>query len=122
MYNHTDKRIFEMAVNGRNPAKKHIKIVGLRACPTCNEVESGAFGEDGVKVEIESTVRLWSLASSWTHEGVEGKVPIAGDSIEIKAGWNMVYDLADSPIFKIIIVNGRLTFLDDPATAKDLKL
>lgn len=58
--------------------------------------------------EIENTTRLWSNASSWDS----GKVPVAGESVEVQSGWNMIYDLEDSPLHEYIEINGRLTFLN----------
>jgi hypothetical protein len=55
---------------------------------------------------IETTERLWSQASTWP----EGKVPVANDDVEIPPGKNIIYDLEDSPIFKYVQINGRLTF------------
>jgi hypothetical protein len=59
--------------------------------------------------EIETTERLWSDPASWTS----GSLPVEGDEVLIEPTWNMVYDLEDSPVFKSIEVNGRLTILND---------
>ena len=47
---------------------------------------------------IESTYRYWSNASSWDN----GTVPVAGDNVEIKSGWNMILDVNITPIVNII--------------------
>ena len=31
----------------------------------------------------------------------------------MESGWNMIYDLKDSPILNYLEINGRLTFEDD---------
>jgi len=59
--------------------------------------------------EVEDTIRLWSDPSSWTS----GAVPVEGDFAEVEPGWNMVYDLEDSPILEFLTINGRLTFSDE---------
>lgn len=64
---------------------------------------------------IETNVRRWSNPASWDS----GKVPVANETIEIKPGVNMLYDVAESPIYTMITINGRLTFEDN---VKDLHL
>jgi len=61
--------------------------------------------------ELELTERVWSNAASW--EGGHGKVPEEGDEVEIKSGWNMIFDIEDSPLLASLIINGKLTFKDD---------
>lgn len=78
-----------------------IVLVGERCIGPCMEAVTG--------VPIEKTPRYWSKAASWTS----GKVPIAGEDIEIEPGWNMVLDIAETPIFRMLTVNGRLTFQND---------
>ena len=63
---------------------------------------------------VENNTRRWSNASSWDT----GKIPLAGENVEIKSGWNMLYDIEESPILNVLQINGRLTF--EPA--KDLHL
>ncbi len=58
------------------------------------------------QVVVENTVRLWSNPSTWTS----GKVPVAGEDVEILPGKNIVFDLEESPIYNYIQINGRLTF------------
>jgi len=60
-------------------------------------------------VPIEKTPRYWSKAASWTSK----KVPIAGEDVVIEPGWNMMLDIADTPIFRMLTINGRLTFQND---------
>jgi len=59
---------------------------------------------------------LWSDPKSWTS----GKVPIEGEDVHVESGWNMIYDVEESPVFKLVRINGRLTFKND--TAKPLNL
>jgi hypothetical protein len=40
-------------------------------------------------------------------------LPAANDNVTIQPGWNMIYDISDSPIINYIEINGQLTFLDD---------
>ena len=48
-----------------------------------------------------------------------GKCPGENDEVEIESGWNMLFDLAESPILKTLTINGRLSFAQD---GKDLHL
>lgn len=50
------------------------------------------------EVEVEDTVRLWSNPKSW-GEGDDAKVPEEGEDVHIQPGWNMVYDLEESPVY-----------------------
>ena len=42
-----------------------------------------------------------------------GRVPQEGDEVVIEAGWDMIYDVFDSPILSKLEINGRLTFGDN---------
>ena len=59
----------------------------------------------------------WSNATSWP----EGEVPTGGDVTITSTMW-IIYDLEDSPVFDLITVNGRLSFLDEPEILPDLNL
>ena len=50
-------------------------MIGHRCVWDCLEVIE--------ELECEETGRLWSKPSSWES----GKVPVAGETIEIKSGW-----------------------------------
>ena len=55
---------------------------------------------------IETNERLWSNVSSWDN----GRLPLEGETVEIKSGWNMILDIAETPIVDMLYINGRLTF------------
>ena len=38
-------------------------------------------------------------------------MPVEGDDVEIMSGWNMILDLSETPKFKTLTVNGRLSFV-----------
>ena len=48
-------------------------------------------------------------------------MPTEGD-VDIIPGLWIIYDLEDSPIFDVITVNGRLSFLDDAENLPNLNL
>lgn len=106
IYNDTSTREIHLIINGKNASRKTVNLVGYRCVGSCL-----AAINDTV---IENNTRRWSNASSWDT----GKIPLAGENVEIKSGWNMLYDLEESPIVNVLQINGRLTF--EPA--KDLHL
>ena len=65
--------------------------------------------EDIAVTATENRTRYWSVANDWTS----GQVPLEAEDVHIEPGWNMVFDLVDSPIYKLIRVNGILTFKND---------
>lgn len=60
-------------------------------------------------VPIDTTLRYWSKAKDWTS----GKIPVINDTVEIEPGWNMIYDVAESPLLRMLTINGRLSFAND---------
>jgi hypothetical protein len=60
-------------------------------------------------LEIENDFRYWSNPEHWTSK----KIPLEGDDVEIEPGWNMIFDLPESPIVKMLTINGRLSFNND---------
>jgi len=60
-------------------------------------------------------IRKWSDPKSWDPETdpekrVDKPIPQAGDDIKIPSSWNMELDLAETPIFDFIEVNGCLHY------------
>ena len=67
--------------------------------------------------EIEAEYRYWSKPASWaTTATATGVLPVEGDDVIIQSTWNMVLDLTDTPVFRSIEINGRLTILNDGKT------
>src|SRR5579871_1345762 len=68
--------------------------------------------------ELVRTARsgAWSAASTW----VDGKVPSAGDRVQIRTGHRVLYDVSASPRIRSIHVAGTLTFATDRDTCLDL--
>ena len=52
---------------------------------------------------------------------MSGKVPVVDEDVHVEAGWNMIYDVENSPVFKMIRINGRLSFKNDSTTALNLR-
>lgn len=78
--------------------EKRITFSGVRCI--------GACGEEITEVVELSAQRLWSDPKSWTS----GKVPVEGDEVHVESGWDMLMDVADTPVFGLVRVNGQLTF------------
>lgn len=92
-----------MYLDGKNESRRNVKIKGYR----CIKCDNGNVND----TETESTVRRWSNPQSWPS----GKVPVAGEDVEVQSGWNMLYDIADGPILNKVFINGKLTFEDGVA-------
>jgi hypothetical protein len=102
--NATEIREFDFVINYADEDRgRDMTILGLRCvlgfCPT----------DDVEEVELETGSRLWSDPTNWPN----GELPVEGDDVQVESGWNMYYDLEDSPVFASLTINGRLTFLND---------
>ncbi|TNV88211.1 hypothetical protein FGO68_gene8985 [Halteria grandinella] len=100
VYNDTANRQIQFLINGKNTSRKMLSLQTYRCVGPC---DGGA-----TTVVVESNIKYWSNATSWPS----GKVPAQGEDIVIEAGKNYVYDLAESPIYNYIQINGRVTFLE----------
>ena len=70
----------------------------------------GGCPNEGIEeLPLETTPRMWSLASSW--DNLPERIPIEGDKVVIESGWNMIYDLETTPDLDSIQINGKLTIL-----------
>lgn len=101
VYNDTAVRQIHYIINGKNSSRNQINMVGYRCDGACLAAVT--------QIVVESTVRLWSNPTTWPS----GKVPQAGEDVEVLTGKNIVYDLEDSPIYNYVQINGRLTFKQD---------
>jgi len=102
--NDTDIRTFELVVNGKEESTNYLKVRPLEC------IHGVCVLEGVVEVELEEGQRLWSNPESWADR--EGGMPVEGDEVEIMSGWNMLLDLNETPKFKTLTINGRLTLLN----------
>ena len=105
-HNETNKR-FQMVVNGKNNTdlnNRNIRITASRCIGSCLAVVA-------IKA-TEGNKRYWSNPGDWPSKAV----PKEGDTVEVESGWDMIYDLKDSPVYKMISVNGILTFANTTDT------
>jgi len=52
--------------------------------------------------------RVWSKPHSWG-----GRLPSAGDNIELVYGQNWTFDLKESPIYGNVLINSLVAFKED---------
>jgi hypothetical protein len=81
-------------------------LVGYRCEGSCG-LET--LNETKIDPEVVIPPLLWSLETTWPS----GKVPLAGEDVNIMTNMSVIFDLAESPVFKLINVNGILTFKED---------
>jgi len=97
-----DPMMISFVINAKSkPNKYHyhkLKFIGQRCWGPCQPPTK--------KKPLETKFRFWSNPADWTS----GKLPVADEDVEIEPGWNMIYDLAESPIVQVLTINGRLTF------------
>jgi hypothetical protein len=105
-YEGTPSNEFHLIINGKGKASPMSEVhINLEAVSSC-----GADCLEALDVlPMEDFFRFWSDADNWDN----GVLPLAGSTVEIKAHWNMVLDLAETPIIDVLKVHGRLTFSDD---------
>jgi hypothetical protein len=110
LFNDTANRTFRVHANGANANRNPVRFVAYRCIGDC----LAAINDTAV----EDTPRFWSDIASWE---TLGRLPVDGEDVEILPGWNMVYDLTDSPVFRKLEINGRLSFLDDGVNDRTLR-
>jgi hypothetical protein len=106
-----DPKEFHLAINGKNNTRDNQKI-RLKA-HRCDGSCTAAI----VVAPMENRTRYWNNSADWPN----GTIPIAGDTVEVMSGWNMVFDLEESPILKMLTINGILTFKNDSQTQIHLR-
>jgi len=88
--NDTETREIHVYASGENDLERQITFLGLECLYDCyDSVE---------EVELETDIRYWSNASSWTS----GAVPVEGEYVEIESGWNMYFDIEESPVLDVM--------------------
>lgn len=100
-----NRTLMTWVVNAKQkPNKYHylkLKFIGQRCWGPCQPPVTAK--------PIETNFRYWSVPADWTS----GKIPLADEAVEIEPGWNMVFDMPESPIVKVLTINGRLSFKND---------
>jgi hypothetical protein len=105
VYNATEVRETHFIVSGKNQSgnileEQTVYQTGTRCVGACGE----KLDED---VPNENRTRYWNNSEDWPNNTIPGE----GDNVHIEPGWNMVFNLnSSSPVYKLIRVNGILTF------------
>jgi hypothetical protein len=95
-----------LILNGKNRSANPLEetsltLTGHRCVGSCNEVVE-------FNVEVENRTRYWNTSSDWPNNTIPG----VDEDVHIEPGWNMVFDMGESPVYRLIRVNGNLTFLN----------
>jgi hypothetical protein len=103
-------REFHFVINGKNKVERtDLKMTGHRCVFNCTP--------SVVVVPVSNTTNLWSVPATWPS----GKVPVDGEDVEIIPGANIILD-TDTAILGNLVINGRLTFLNNLTNPLDLTL
>ena len=103
-----DKREFHIVLTGKN-------LTGVKGHKVNNKIVVSAHRcigsclETIEEVETENDTRRWSDAANWPN----GVMPQAGEDVFVESGWNMTFDMADTPIYRVVVINGILNFKND---------
>jgi len=82
--------------------RQNLKFKGIFCIYHCNvEVDNN--------VDIPMVDYKWSEAATWKST-TAGRSPIAGEDLIVPAGWNLILDIAETPLLKKITVFGGITF------------
>lgn len=110
IYNQTDVREFNFVINGKNKDERtYLTILGIRCIFNCTP--------SVIVVPISNDTQLWSVPATWPS----GKVPVEGEDVEIIPGANILLDIS-TPVLNNLVINGRLTFLNNVTNPLDLTL
>jgi G8 domain/Right handed beta helix region len=101
VYNQTAVREIHYLLNGKNSSRSDLVMKGYRCIGSCLPAVN--------KVAITGPQKLWSEPTTWKT----GVLPKADEDVEVPPGEDILYDLEDSPIYRYIQINGRLTFKPD---------
>jgi len=90
LFNDTATRELHFIINGKNSSRTNLVMQSYRCIGPCLPAIAAQV--------IETNVRLWSNPASWKS----GKVPLAGEDVVVEPGFNVVYDLEESPIYRYV--------------------
>ena len=100
LQNDTDIRTFQFVVNGIEQELNTLKLEGLQCI-------SGDCPQDAIKPVPLGDAKYWSDLGTWPS----GQLPQEGEDVHIEPGMNVILDI-ETPKLNLLIINGRLSFLD----------
>lgn len=107
IYNYYPVNEMHMIINGKGkPTPNSESYINLEAIESCGAECLEALDE---VTELEDFERFWSDTANWP----DGRLPQEDEDIEIKAAWNMILDIEETPKLRVLKVHGSLTFSDD---------
>lgn len=104
VYNATAVRETHWIISPKNQSinpyeEQTVKQVGHRCVGACGE-------QLNESVPNENRTRYWNNSEDWPNNTIPGE----GEDVHIEPGWNMIFNLNPSPVYKLVRVNGNLTF------------
>lgn len=103
VYNQTEIREAEFVVNARDGSGS-MNIAGHRCIVNC-----APYIPPVNDVPIEKETHLWSDPRTWKN--LDNRVPLPDEDVIVESGWNIIYDIGRSPLYKSVTINGKVTFL-----------
>lgn len=96
-----------MIINGKGKISPNSEVnINLEAIGSCGAECLEALDE---VTEQEDFFRYWSDTENWP----DNRLPNEGEDVEIRGAWNMILDIEETPIVRLLKVHGRLTFSDE---------
>jgi hypothetical protein len=107
----TTKKEFDFVINGSLSSSKNLEMKSVK----CRQNEAvWCVTAPTITTSCTGTVQLWSDPEAWkTVANPTGTLPKDGENVEIPTGKNIVFNLGESPKFKLVKVTGCLSFLTD---------
>lgn len=99
---------FHLIIDGKGKKSPNSEsIIELRAKESCGAECIEALPD--TDIPPEDFFRFWSDPSNWPNN----QIPQAGSHVEIKSYWNMVLDIAETPVIEVLKIHGRFSFSDE---------
>jgi hypothetical protein len=90
-YNET--RELHFIVNGKN--KTYTPKEETLLSFTGHRCDGSCTAEVDFNVTVENRTRYWNTSTDWPNN----TIPQAGEDVHIEPGWNMIYDMGESPVY-----------------------
>lgn len=117
LLNQTEFRQLHVAVNGKNYSKSSVTIFAYNCFLYCPNVETPSGGSGGGNQDSCPGDRWWSNPNHWDS----GKVPVEGENVYIRKGCLYIFDLAESPVYNQIVVEGTVIFNNQQSSSLIMK-
>ena len=114
----TTKKEFNFVINGAATSSRTLEMQAIK----CRQNEAvWCVTAPTITTECTGTVQLWSDPEAWkTVANPSGTLPAEGQDVEIPTGKNIVFNLGESPKFKLVKISGCLSFLTDDSKDQTL--